>query len=205
VLGAHYRRQVHYVAKKEFCDKNRLTRFLTKHLGAISIDRSGADLSSVKAILNTLKNENCVGIFPEGTRNKTDTADFLAMKPGAVRFALKADSPVVPMVHMRAPKLLRRNYGIIGDPITFKAFAGVRVCAAELDAAHALMVYRMAELQALVRFYAAAPRRFRKEMRKEFRTAAIPMKNLVYKYNIKVPARYDALRERANAFGLLDE
>ena len=45
--------------------------------------------------MKVLRKDGAIGIFPEGTRNKTD-AFLLEFKPGAVSLAKKTDSYIVP-------------------------------------------------------------------------------------------------------------
>lgn len=89
-------RVVHYMAKKEYFDSFK-TRWFFKMVGCISVDRQNheeAKKSKEKAI-DILKKGGAIGIFPEGTRNKTD-AFLLPFKFGAVSMAQKADATIVP-------------------------------------------------------------------------------------------------------------
>lgn len=89
-------RVVHYMAKKEYFDDFK-TRWFFKMVGCISVDRENheeAKKAKEKAI-NILKKGGAIGIFPEGTRNKTD-AFLLPFKYGAVSMAQKAGATIVP-------------------------------------------------------------------------------------------------------------
>ena len=89
-------RVVHYMTKKEYFDDFK-TRWFFKMVGCISVDRENheeAKKAKEKAI-NILKKGGAIGIFPEGTRNKTD-AFLLPFKYGAVSMAQKADATIVP-------------------------------------------------------------------------------------------------------------
>ena len=89
-------RVVHYMAKKEYFD-NFKTRWFFRMVGCISVDRENheeAKKAKEKAI-SILKNGGAIGIFPEGTRNKTD-AFLLPFKYGAVSMAKKTDATIVP-------------------------------------------------------------------------------------------------------------
>ena len=83
------KRVVHYMAKKEYFDSKFAWFF--KWTGCISVNRSIHDESA----LNVLKNNGALGLFPEGTRNKTD-AFLLPFKFGCVSMAKKTDSYIVP-------------------------------------------------------------------------------------------------------------
>ena len=87
------KRVIHYMAKKEYFD-GKLAPFF-RFVGCIPVDRSRRDFSSAMSAMKVLKNEGAIGIFPEGTRNKTD--DFLLrFKTGAVSMAKKTDAYIVP-------------------------------------------------------------------------------------------------------------
>lgn len=98
------RRTVHYMAKKEYFDGHGAWFF--KLVGCIPVDRSIHDEKAKTRALNILKNGGAIGIFPEGTRNKTigtkDEVILLPFKFGAVSMAKKTDATIVP-------------FGLIGD------------------------------------------------------------------------------------------
>lgn len=87
------KRVIHYMAKKEYFDG--MLAPLFRVVGCIPVDRSKRDMSSAKSALRVLKNGSAIGIFPEGTRNKTD-AFLLPFKTGAVSMAKKTDAYIVP-------------------------------------------------------------------------------------------------------------
>lgn len=88
------KRVVNYMAKKEYFDNKKVAWFF-KAAGCISVDRSKKDETAVASALEVLKNGGAVGLFPEGTRNKTDL--FLQpFKFGAVSMAKKTGAYLVP-------------------------------------------------------------------------------------------------------------
>lgn len=87
------KRVIHYMAKKEYFE-GALAPFF-KLVGCIPVDRSRRDFSSAKSALSVLKNDGAIGIFPEGTRNKTDKF-MLPLKTGTVSMAKKTDAYIVP-------------------------------------------------------------------------------------------------------------
>ena len=94
------KRYLKYMAKKEYFD-NKLVAWFFKSVGCIPVDRSKKDPNATNLALEHLKKGGAIGIFPEGTRNKTN--DFLLpFKFGAVSLAKKTNSYIVP-------------YGITGD------------------------------------------------------------------------------------------
>ncbi len=94
------RRFIKYMAKREYFD-NKKTRWFFKAVGCISVDRSVHDGKAKEEAIETLKNGGAIGLFPEGTRNKTNEF-LLPFKFGAVSMAKKTDAYLVP-------------FGITGD------------------------------------------------------------------------------------------
>lgn len=62
---------------------------------AIPIDRERGDLGALRRVLHGLKQGDCVGLFPEGTR--TGTGDLAAAKGGIGFLIAKAQVPVIPV------------------------------------------------------------------------------------------------------------
>lgn len=87
------KRVIHYMAKKEYFD-GKLAPFF-RYVGCIPVDRSRRDSNCMKSALRVLKKDGAIGIFPEGTRNKTDNF-LLPFKFGTVSMAKKTDSYIVP-------------------------------------------------------------------------------------------------------------
>lgn len=94
------KRFIKYMAKKEYFD-NKKTRWFFKSVGCISVNRSIHDKEAKEKAIETLKNGGAIGLFPEGTRNKTKEF-LLPFKFGAVSMAKKTDAYLVP-------------FGITGD------------------------------------------------------------------------------------------
>lgn len=88
------KRMVHYLAKKEYFDGKFAWFF--KMAGCISVNRSIKDTEASNHALELLKNGHAIGLFPEGTRNKTKEF-LLPFKFGAVSMAKKTDAYIVPV------------------------------------------------------------------------------------------------------------
>ena len=91
---------IHYMAKKEYFD-SKLTKWFFVSSGCISVDRSKKDTKAVDKALSVLKDGGKIGLFPEGTRNKTKEF-LLPFKFGTVSMAKKTDAYIIP-------------FGITGD------------------------------------------------------------------------------------------
>ena len=87
------KRVIHYMAKKEYFDGKNAWFF--RMMGCISVNRAIHDDVAKSEAMKVLEDGKALGIFPEGTRNKTD--DFLLpFKFGCVSMAKKTDSYIVP-------------------------------------------------------------------------------------------------------------
>lgn len=85
---------IHFMAKKELFS-NKISNYIFSRMGAFPMDRKSVDLTSLKESLFILKNNQVLGIFPEGTRNKTDDL-ILPFKPGVSNLSIKTNSLIVP-------------------------------------------------------------------------------------------------------------
>lgn len=88
------KRMVHYLAKKEYF-AGKFAWFF-KLAGCIPVNRSVKDNDAKEHALNLLGQGYAIGIFPEGTRNKTQEF-LLPFKFGAVSMAKKTDAYIVPV------------------------------------------------------------------------------------------------------------
>ena len=96
------KRVIHYMAKKEYWDSPK-TRWFFNMVGCIPVNRQIHDSNAKEAAIEVLKNGGAIGLFPEGTRNKTKEF-LLPFKFGAVSMAQKTNATLVP-------------FGIAGDYI----------------------------------------------------------------------------------------
>ncbi|NTW05588.1 MAG: 1-acyl-sn-glycerol-3-phosphate acyltransferase [Peptococcaceae bacterium] len=87
-------RQVFFMAKEELF-KVPILRNAIKWAGAFPVRRMGADRSAIRTALNHLISGRVVGIFPEGTRSKTD--QLLEPQIGMAMLSTKAGVPILPV------------------------------------------------------------------------------------------------------------
>lgn len=121
LLGAWFPRVIHYMAKKELFEIAWLGPIL-RNVHSFPVDREIADLSAIKHALKTLRAGECVGIFPEGTRNIDGAAKA---RGGAVLLAATAKCPVVPVALINTEHAFRRFRAApvevrIGTPLLFQ-------------------------------------------------------------------------------------
>lgn len=88
------KRPVSYMAKKEYFDNKKVAWFF-KLAGCIPVNRQIHDTAAKEAALDVLKDGGAIGLFPEGTRNKTKEF-LLPFKFGTVSMASKTDATIVP-------------------------------------------------------------------------------------------------------------
>ena len=120
IINIQLNKKIRYLAKKELF-KNKFMAWIMKQLGSFPVDRDKTEVSTVKFALNTLKNGEVLGVFPEGTRNKSGTNALQEIKSGTIVFAGKADVPIVPVMFYRKSSFLKRNYLLIGEPFKVEA------------------------------------------------------------------------------------
>lgn len=104
------KRIINYMAKKEYFDNKKVAWFF-KGTGCISVDRSIHDKQAVDNALEVLKNRGAIGLFPEGTRNKTKEL-LLPFKFGTVSMASKTDALIVPFAITGDYKFRSKNLTI---------------------------------------------------------------------------------------------
>ena len=87
------KRVVHYMAKKEYFDGK--FKWFFKITGCIPVNRQIKDENATSLALEVLNNGGAIGLFPEGTRNKTNKF-LLPFKFGAVSMAKKTGASIIP-------------------------------------------------------------------------------------------------------------
>lgn len=95
LVGCATKRCVHYLAKDELM-KGPL-KILFKGLGIIPVNRRQKDKAALESAEAMLRDEKLIGIFPEGTINRTEDI-IMPFKYGAVKMANETDTPIVPFV-----------------------------------------------------------------------------------------------------------
>lgn len=120
-----FKKEAHVLSKYELFE-NPIGGWFMRKMGAIPVHRGEADIDAVKSVLRVLRGNKKLLLFPEGTRNKEGTQEMAEFKDGTSRFAIKTNSPVVPMIYYGMPKMFKRNYLYIGEPFTLEQFKDAR-------------------------------------------------------------------------------
>lgn len=119
LVGCSLERQVCYMAKEELFSVPLLGGAIRK-LGAFPVKRSRSDTGAIRQAIAILKEERVLGLFPEGTRSKTD--EMQKGLPGIVLLMDKVKAPIVPIRVYGTKHLLSQRRGkiglIVGKPLT---------------------------------------------------------------------------------------
>ncbi len=118
VIGVGYR-NYSIMAKSELF-QNKFIGFILRKLNAFPVDRGKADVKAIKTTLKALKEDRTLVIFPEGTRIKNKEEEMKTAKTGVGMFALKTNTPVLPVYIHPNTKIFHRTTLIIGEPILFE-------------------------------------------------------------------------------------
>ena len=116
VISLSMKRQVHYMAKKEIF-KVPLLRSFVKAMGAFPVDRKSGDVGAVKKTIELLKSGECVGVFPQGTRQAYVHPKDATIKNGIGMFADRSGVGILPVcirTKKHKLKLFRKTEFIIG-------------------------------------------------------------------------------------------
>ncbi len=117
LLISSTKRTIRFLAKRELMDK---CGWLFKRMAIIPVDRKKKNKEAVNEAVNVLKNDGVIGIFPEGTFNKTSYI-VRNFKMGAVKMSSDANKKIVPFAIINEYKLFRKSVKIIfGKPYKIK-------------------------------------------------------------------------------------
>jgi len=105
------RRVVRFLAKKELHDS--ILGFMYRSANTIPVDRQHGARESLSAGEEALRRGEVIGIFPEGTRNKTLPGSLLPFKFGAVKMAKETSAPIVPMAYFSKGRPFLDPYRIV--------------------------------------------------------------------------------------------
>ena len=112
------KRRVYFMAKAELFKG--IHGIIFKRIGLIKVDRKKNNPLAVIEAEKLLNAGGVLGIFPEGTRNKTDK-EILKFRYGTVSIAQKANVKVVPFAIRGEYKIFKSNLQIeFGKPICIK-------------------------------------------------------------------------------------
>ncbi len=124
-------KRTYFLAKEEAFKTKWIARFLHNY-GAIPVNRESLSVNTVKECIKVLKDDKKLVIFPEGTRNKHGE-ELQPIKGGAIMFATRTNSPVIPVMYAHKQKLFRKSKIIVGKPIDLSEFNGKKLNSDDID------------------------------------------------------------------------
>ena len=130
------KRILHYMAKKEYFDGKFAWFF--KAMGCISVNRAIKDSDAKEKAISVLKEGGAIGLFPEGTRNRTKER-LLPFKFGAVSMAKKTDAYLVPFA-------ITGDYKFRSKNLTYRFGKPFKVSNMKLDEANKLLERKIRKL-----------------------------------------------------------
>jgi 1-acyl-sn-glycerol-3-phosphate acyltransferase len=138
VVGVTSPRNINFVAKVEV---HRVPGFGTymRTFGALSVRRGESDRDAVRAMRQAARDGRCIGLFVEGTRQRTGRPGHA--QPGAAMVALQEDVPVVPVAIYGTQRWTLTNFApcsiAYGEPMHFaglpKNGRGYKEATAEIE------------------------------------------------------------------------
>lgn len=109
LLISSTKRTIHFLAKDSLVKG--FKKIIFKNMGIIPVNRNIHDKNALKSAINILKKDEVIGIFPEGTINKTNDT-IMNFKIGAVKMAYESDSYIIPFTIKGKYKLFKKGITI---------------------------------------------------------------------------------------------
>lgn len=111
------KRTVHFLAKDELYKG--INGIIFRHMGIIPVNRRIHDKDALMKAKDFLRKECLIGIFPEGTVNKTKDV-IMPFKIGAIKMAHDTDSVLVPFV-------IKGKYKLIGGMLSIEFLKPIKI------------------------------------------------------------------------------
>ena len=112
LLMSSTKRTIHFLAKIELFKG--IKKYFFSNLGIIPVDRSKRNPEAIKKAKEYLEKNCVIGIFPEGTTNKTNDI-IMPFKKGAVKIAKETNSYIVPFSITGTYKFLHKSVTLCFD------------------------------------------------------------------------------------------
>jgi len=109
LLGHALGRNISFMAKAELF-KIPLLGFIIEACGAYPVKRGVVDKNTIKTACKKLSNDNCIGIFIDGTRQKNGRVN--KPKQGAALLAFKNQKLLLPVAIVNSHRLIRFKFFI---------------------------------------------------------------------------------------------
>ena len=113
------KRDMYFMAKEELF-KNPFLRFLAKIFDVFPVSRGNRDMAAMKKSLQILNNGECLGLFPEGTRNGLEKNG--KVQNGAAYMSLRTKTPIIPVGISGEFKPFHKVKVQYGEPMDFSKY-----------------------------------------------------------------------------------
>ena len=123
LMVATAKRDMKFLGKKELFG-NKFLAFLGWVFDVIPVNRNEKDLNAVKKSLKYLKSGECIGLFPEGTRNGIAKGEKI--KDGVAFFAVRSGAKVVPCGINGGDKENKKVTITYGKPLDYSKYKGCK-------------------------------------------------------------------------------
>lgn len=121
-------RPLRFFAKKELFSVPVLKHILNR-AGQIPVSRGEGDRQALRVVLQKLKENEAISIFPEGTRSKDGTLG--KAQAGVGFFAMRSEAHVLPIAIVGKYKFRSKLRVVIGEPIDLEALKSEKASAQE--------------------------------------------------------------------------
>ena len=110
------KRCVRFMAKASLY-KNGFIKWIFGKMGAFPVDTSSVDIHAVRNAMKVIKSGEVLGIFPQGTREKSPIVKREQILSGTAFVALQTGAAIIPCVFDSKPLLFKRCRLYVGDAI----------------------------------------------------------------------------------------
>lgn len=143
-IAVVFKRQIFWMGKIELF-KNKLARMFFYAVKAFPVRRGEGDLAAIRHAFKILRSDKLFGIFPEGTRVKSN--EINRFEPGTAMIALKNDAPVIPVYIKGQYKPFKRMKMIIGEPIHLSDYVGTKTDQHTVEAATRFLENKLKDIK----------------------------------------------------------
>lgn len=135
LVAVSLNRPVHFMGKAELFN-NRILGTLLRNVYVFPVHRGTADRKAIRQALDILNDGEVLGIFPEGTRNRS--GEDRKVQAGVAMIALKSGAPVVPVACVGTKRKIPFGWTQtlelrIGEPVYFEGGLHARLSSAGME------------------------------------------------------------------------
>ena len=116
LLHVFWYRRLHCICLEKFFETKAGAFWFNRFL-CIPIDKNNMSISTYKEIVGHLKNEELVGIFPEGAINESGKEGLKPFRSGVSLMAMQSMKPIIPVYIHKPSGFFSRLRVAIGEPI----------------------------------------------------------------------------------------